>query len=58
MDKQIALDVISNLPDDILMEDIIETLNLIKEINKRVENFDRTRALTIDELKKELEQWK
>ena len=41
MDKQIALDVISNLPDDISMEDIVEALYLKIKIGKRIDNFDK-----------------
>lgn len=57
MDKQIALDLIANLPDDITMEDIVETLKLIKDINNRINNFDRTKAISTEDLKKELKKW-
>ena len=57
MDKQIALDLIASLPDDISMEDIVETLKLIKDINNRINNFDRTKAISTEQLKKELKKW-
>lgn len=58
MDKQIALDVISNLPDDISMEDIIEALYLRVKIGKRIDNFDKSKKISQEDLEKKILEWK
>lgn len=57
MNKEVMLDVITKLPNDVTVDDIIETLNLIKETMYRIDNFDESKALSTDELKKEIEKW-
>lgn len=58
MDKQIALDVISNLPDDISMEDIVEALYLRVKIGKRINNYDKSKTISQEELEKKILEWK
>lgn len=57
MNKELVLDVITKLPNDVTIEDIIETLNLIKDTTNRIDNFDETKAYSTEELKKEIAKW-
>lgn len=45
------------MPEDISFEDIVETLNLISDLRNRIDNFDRSKALTTEQLKKEMQSW-
>ncbi len=56
-EKQVMMKILEKMPDDITFDDIVETLNLIYELRNRVDNFDRDKALTAEELKKEMQQW-
>lgn len=58
MDKKLALDVISNLPDNISLEAIVEALYLRINIGKRIDNFDKNKTISHEDLKKEISQWK
>ena len=58
MDKEIALNVISNLPDNVTMEDIVEALYLRLKVGKRIENFDKSKTILHEELKEEVSKWK
>ena len=49
--------ILEEIPEDISFEDIVETLNLVYELRDRIDNFDRTKAITTEELKKEMQTW-
>ena len=57
MNKEIMIDVITKLPDDVTIEDIIETLKLIKETMNRIDDFDESTALSTEELKRMIKRW-
>ena len=56
-DREKAIDVLKTLPDNISMKEILETLNLIFEINDRIDNFDINETVTTEELLKEMKEW-
>ncbi len=56
-DKQKLLNAVSELPDDISIQDILEALNLMFDINSRIENFDETKALTTEQVLEELQKY-
>ena len=56
-ERQIMIKILEKMPEDISFEDIVETLNLISGLRNRIDNFDRTKALTTEELKKEMQAW-
>ena len=49
--------ILEKMPEDISFEDIVETLNLINDLRNRIDNFDRSKALTTEQLKKEMQSW-
>ena len=49
--------ILEKMPEDISFEDIVETLNLISDLRNRIDNFDRSKALTTEQLKKEMQSW-
>ena len=57
MDKQMALDVISKLPDNISVEDMVEALYLRINIGKRLDNYEKNKGISHKDLKKEISQW-
>lgn len=56
-EKQIMIKILEKMPEDISFEDIVETLNLISDLRNRIDNFDRSKALTTEQLKKEMQSW-
>lgn len=55
--KQAMIKILEEMPEDISFEDIVETLNLVYELRNRIDNFDRSKAITTEELKKEMQTW-
>lgn len=56
-EKQVMIKILEKMPDDITFDDIVETLNLIYELRNRIDTFDRSRAHTTEELKREIKTW-
>ncbi len=56
-ERQIMIKILEKMPEDISFEDIVETLNLISDLRNRIDNFDRSKALTTEQLKKEMQSW-
>ena len=56
-ERQIMIKILEKMPEDISFEDIVETLNLINDLRNRIDNFDRIKALTTEQLKKEMQSW-
>lgn len=56
-EKQVMIKILEKMPDDITFDDIVETLNLIYELRNRIDTFDRSKALTTEELKREIKTW-
>lgn len=55
--KQAMIKILEEMPEDISFEDIVETLNLVYELRNRIDSFDRSKAITTEELKKEMQTW-
>ena len=55
--KQEALDVITRLPDDTDMEEIMYRLYVLDKIRKGQEAVERGRTLTREELEGEIDSW-
>ena len=56
-DREKAIKVLEELPDNIPMKEIIETLNNIFDLKDRIDNIDENEGITSEELKKEIEKW-
>ncbi len=56
-ERQIMIKILEKMPEDISFEDIVETLYLINDLRNRIDNFDRSKALTTEQLKKEMQSW-
>ncbi len=54
-ERQAMIKILEKMPEDISMADIIETLNLIYELGKRLESKDDLTSQ--EDLKKEIKQW-
>ena len=55
--KQDALNVITRLPDDTDMEEIMYRLYVLDKVRKGQEAVERGRTLTIEELQGEIDTW-
>ena len=56
-DREKAIKVLEELPDNIPMKEILETLNNIFDLKDRIDNIDENEGLTSEEFKKEIERW-
>ena len=56
-DREKAIKVLEELPDDISLEEIAETLYTVLDLKKRLDNIDEDKGLTSEEFKKEIEKW-
>ena len=56
-EREKAINVLKTLPENISMKEILETLNLMFEINNRIDNFDIEETITTDELLEEMKEW-
>lgn len=57
MNKQMALQVINELPDNATEEQIAEALITIFSIMKGMNDFENGKFISQDELKKEIKKW-
>ena len=55
--KPAMMKVLEEMPEDASFEDIVETLNLVYDLRNRIDSFDRSKAITTEELKKEMQKW-
>ena len=56
-DREKAITVLKELPEDVSLKEILETLNLMFELNNRIDNFDINETVSTDELLKEINEW-
>ena len=56
-DREKAIDILKTLPEDISLKEILETLNLMFEINGRIDDLNIDETATTEELLKEIEKW-
>lgn len=52
--KELILEVINTLPEDVTLEDFLEALYLKVKLNNALDDVKNNRTLTTEELKKEL----
>ena len=55
-DKEKAIEVLKEMPDNISIKEIFEVLSTMFEINNRIDNFDINEGVTTEELLKEMEE--
>lgn len=55
--KKEAIDIITKLPDDVTIEDIMYKLYVLDKIKKGQEDIKKGNFVTTDELRKETETW-
>lgn len=56
-DKERAIEVLEQMPADVSLQEILEALNLMFDINNRIDNFDIDNAVTTIELLKDIKTW-
>lgn len=56
-EKQVMINILEKLPNNISMDDLLETLNLIHELKNRMNISNEQDFITQDDLKKEIETW-
>jgi predicted transcriptional regulator len=55
--KQIALDAISELPDDASLTDIADRMDFLDAIQKGFDQIDRGEGIPHEEVKRQLASW-
>ena len=50
-DREKAIKVLEELPDDISLEEIVETLYTVLDLKKRLDSIDEDEGITSEELK-------
>ena len=56
-EREKAIQLLQELPDNISLKEILETLSIMLEINTRIDSFNESEALTSEELIKEIDKW-
>ena len=56
-EREKAIQILKELPDNISLKEILETLSMMLEINTRIDTFDENEAIINDDLQKEIEKW-
>lgn len=57
MMKQLVLEMINNLPDNVELEDIIEILYLKLKIEKGLQDVKEGKTMSLADFRKEIETW-
>jgi predicted transcriptional regulator len=55
--KEIVLDVISELPDEVSLEQIAEKIEFLAAIQKGIDQLDRGEGIPHEEVKRQLAAW-
>ena len=55
--KEIVLDVISELPDEVSLEQIAEKIEFLAAIQKGMDQLDRGEGIPHEEVKRQLAAW-
>lgn len=56
-DREKAINILKELPENISLSEILETLNLMFAINNRIDNINIDETITTSQLLKETEEW-
>jgi len=55
--KELVLDTVERLPDDVSLEDITKRLKVIAALQKGLDSLDRGEGKSIDEVEKLMSSW-
>jgi hypothetical protein len=55
--RELILDVVSKLPEDSSMEDIMEKIRFVAGVQEAIEEADRGEGIPIEEARKRLRIW-
>ena len=56
-DKQDAIEVIEQLPDNVPMDEIVYRLYVLNKVRQGMQNVEAGRGISSDELAHQIEQW-
>jgi len=56
-DKQDAIKVIEQLPDDVPMDEIVYRLYVVNKVRRGMQDVEAGRGISSEELAREIEQW-
>ena len=56
-DKQDAIEVIEQLPDNVPMDEIVYRLYVLNKVRQGMQDLEAGRTLSSEELAREIEQW-
>jgi predicted transcriptional regulator len=56
-DKQDAIDVIEQLPDDVPMDEIVYRLYVVNKVRRGMQDVEAGRGISSEELAREIEEW-
>lgn len=55
--KDLVLEIVQKMPDDVTLDQIIEQLQLEAALDKGLDDLEAGRVVTFEELKKRSEKW-
>jgi predicted transcriptional regulator len=55
--RELVIDVVSKLPEDTPIEDILEKIAFVAGVNEAIAQADRGEVISLDELEKRMKQW-
>ena len=56
-DKQDAIEVIEQLPDNVPMDEIVYRLYVLNKVRRGMQDVEAGRGISSEELAREIEQW-
>jgi hypothetical protein len=56
-DKQDAIEVIEQLPDNVPMDEIVYRLYVVNKVRRGMQDVEAGRGISSEELAREIEQW-
>lgn len=56
-DKQDAIEVIEQLPDNVPMDEIVYRLYVVNKVRRGMQDIEAGRGISSEELAREIEQW-
>ena len=56
--KELSIEVIKKLPDDVTIEDIVDAILIVAKAQQGMEQINNGNFLTHEQLKEEVKKWK
>ena len=56
-DREKAIQLLQELPDNISLKEIADTLYTVLDLKNRIDNFDESKCISHEDMKKEIEKW-